>query len=56
MTTAEASEVRRDVAGPAEFRVMPRIRRRDQYEAVGLLVGILGVLLLVVVTIGATQA
>ena len=56
MTSAEASEVRGEVAGPAGFLVVPRIRRRDQYEAVGLLFGILGMLLLVVVTLGATQA
>jgi hypothetical protein len=35
---------------------MPRVRPRDQFEAVGLLVGILGILLVVAVTLGATQA
>jgi hypothetical protein len=53
MTIAEAPEARY-VAGSAAPTPVQRVGRRDQVEAVGLLMGILGVLLVVVVTLGAT--
>jgi hypothetical protein len=55
MTIAEAPEARY-VAGSAAPTPVQRVGRRDQVEAVGLLMGILGVLLVVVVTLGATPS
>jgi hypothetical protein len=54
MTIAEAPEVSTYLAGHAGPGLARRVGRRDQVEAVGLLLGILGVLLVVVVTLGAT--
>jgi hypothetical protein len=53
MTTAEAPEVSTYLAGRARPAAARRGARRDEFEVVGLLLGILGILL-VVVTLGAT--
>ena len=54
MTTAEAPEVSSYLAGRAGPAPARRRGRRDEFEVVGLLLGILGVLIIVVVTLGAT--
>jgi hypothetical protein len=54
MTTAEAPEVSSYLAGRAASAPARRSARRDEFEVVGLLLGILGVLLVVVVTLGTT--
>ena len=54
MSIAEAPEVSGYLAGRAATASALHVGRRDQIEAVGLLLGILGVLLVVVVTLGAT--
>ena len=53
MAIAEASEVSSYPTGRAVLAPSPRVGRRDKAEAIGLLLGILGVLLVVVVTFGA---
>jgi hypothetical protein len=54
MSIAEAPEVAADLAGRARPALARRGARRDEFEAVGLILGILGILLVVVVTLGAT--
>ena len=54
MATAEAREVSSYLAGRARSAPARRGARRDEFEVVGLLLGILGVLIIVVVTLGAT--
>ncbi len=54
MTTAEAPEASSYLTGRVATASARHGGRRDQVEAVGLLLGILGVLLVVVVTLGAT--
>jgi hypothetical protein len=54
MTTAEAPEVSSNLAVRARPAPARRGARRDEFEVVGLLMGILGVLIIVVVTLGAT--
>ena len=54
MTTADAPEVSRYLAGRARPAPARRGARRNEFEVVGLPLGILGVLLVVVVTLGAT--
>jgi len=53
MATVRAREPARELAGGAGILVGRRARRRDRFEALGLLLGILGVLLFVAVTVGA---
>lgn len=53
MTTIERSALGDERAGDAGLPAGRRAGRRDSYEAVGLLLGILGVLIAVVVTVGA---
>jgi hypothetical protein len=50
--TSEAPELNGERAGGVRIPVERRARRRDRFEAVGLLLGILGVLLVVAVTVG----
>lgn len=54
MTTAEAPEVRNYLSGCAAPVAVRRVGRRDQVEAVGLLLGSLGIVVVVVVTLGTT--
>ena len=54
MTTADAPEVSSYLAGRARPAPARRGARRDEFEVVGLLLGILGVLIIVGVTLGAT--
>ena len=54
MAIGEPPEVSRYLSARAALVPAPRVARRDQAEAVGLLLGILGILLVVVVTLGAT--
>ena len=54
MTTAEAREVSSYLAGRARPALGRRGARRDEFKVVVLLLGILGVLIIVVVTLGAT--
>jgi hypothetical protein len=53
MTTIEAPGLSRERAGGAGILPGRGARRRDRFEALGLLLGILGVLLVVAVTVGA---
>lgn len=53
VTTIERSALGDGRAGDAGVPVGRRAGRRDSYEAVGLLLGVLGVLIAVVVTVGA---
>jgi hypothetical protein len=52
VTTVEAPEPAGELAGGAGILVGRRARRRDRFEALGLLLGILGVLLVVAATVG----
>lgn len=54
MTTADRPEVSSYLAGRARPAPARRGARRDEFEVVGLLLGILGVLIIVVVTLGTT--
>ena len=54
MSIAEAPEVSGYLAGRARPTLARQAARRDEFEAIGLLLAILGVLLVVVVTLGAT--
>jgi hypothetical protein len=54
MAVVEVPEPGGALPGGTGIRVGLRLRRRDTVEAVGLLLGVLGVLLAVVVTLGAT--
>ena len=51
--TIEVRERRGGVAGNAVVPVARRVRRRDEFEAIGLLLAVLVVLLVLAVTIGA---
>ena len=53
MPTIEAPRSHGSAASAAESRVGRPGRRQDEFEAVGLLLGIFGVLLILVVTVGA---
>jgi hypothetical protein len=53
MTTIEAPELGRELGGGTGTLVGRGARRRDRFEALGLLLGILGILLVVAVTVGA---
>jgi hypothetical protein len=53
MTTLEAAEGVLDRPRGTETLDVRRVRPRDQFGAIGLLLGILGVLLAVVVTVGS---
>lgn len=54
MTTADSPEVSSYLTGHAATAPARRGARRDELEVVGLLLGILGVLVIVVMTLGAT--
>jgi hypothetical protein len=53
LPTIEAPRSHGPAVGATESRVGRPGRRRDEFEAVGLLLGIFGVLLILVVTVGA---
>ena len=53
MVTVGAPEPARGLAGGAGILVARRARQRDRFEALGLLLGILGVLVFVALTVGA---
>ena len=53
MATIDARTGDRHGAGATESRIERLGRRRDEFETVGLILGIVGVLLIVVVTVGA---
>jgi hypothetical protein len=53
MTTIESPELSRDLASGSGILVGRQASGRDRFEALGLLVGILGVLLVVAMTVGA---
>ena len=53
MATNDARTGDRHGAGATESRIERLGRRRDEFETVGLILGIVGVLLIVVVTVGA---
>lgn len=52
MTTTPAREPGGELGGGAGILVGRRARRRDEFEALGLLLGILGILLVLAVTVG----
>jgi hypothetical protein len=54
MSIREPPEISRYLTARAALVPPPRVGRRDQVEAVGLLLGILVILVVVVVTLGAT--
>jgi hypothetical protein len=56
MMSIEARELVGDVAGSAGTQVGPRTRRREEFELLGLLLGILLVLLVLALTIGVGSA
>ena len=51
--TIEVRERGGDVVGSAVALVARRVRRRDEFEAIGLLLAVLVVLLVLTVTLGA---
>ena len=53
MTTIESPELSRDLASGSGILVGRRASRRDKFEALGLLLGILGILVVVAITVGA---
>ena len=53
MPTIEVRERGGGVAGSAVAPVARRVRRRDEFEAIGLLLAVLVVLLVLTVTLGA---
>jgi hypothetical protein len=52
-TTIEVRERGGDAVGGVETLVAPRVRGRDEFEALGLLLGVLLVLVVLTVTFGA---
>ncbi|MGO9177848.1 MAG: hypothetical protein ACLQBX_09205 [Candidatus Limnocylindrales bacterium] len=56
MTSIEAREQIGDLAGRAGTQVGPRTRRREEFELLGLLLGILLILLVLALTIGVGPA
>ena len=53
-TTIEVRERGADAVGGVQTLVAPRVRGRDEFEALGLLLGVLFVLLVLAVAVGAT--
>ncbi len=56
MTSVEARELDRDLSGRAGIPVARRTSRREEFELLGLLLGILLVLLVLALTIGVGSA
>jgi hypothetical protein len=52
MTAIEIPEHGRELAGDTGARLEPRARRRDELEMLGLLLGILGVVFVLALTLG----
>jgi hypothetical protein len=53
VTTIEIPEHGRELAGDAGARLEPRARRRDEFEMLGLLLGILGIVFVLALTLGS---